>query len=525
MPTSLTLPAVHGRIRDSLETSEMIDVDGHSLSIEDVVRVARERAPFRVPDDALRRIAASREFLERCVAGGRTIYGVNTGVGHLARVSVPVPALEELQRNIVLSHAAGVGPDLDDDEVRAILLLKINLFARGYSGVRAVLVQRLREMLELDVLPVIPAKGSLGASGDLAPLAHVAAAVIGEGEVRAQGRRLPAADALREARLAPFTLSYKEGLGIVNGCQLMAARGILLLHDARVALRTAQAVTAVAVEALRASALPFDARVHAHRPYPGQLAVAANLRRLLAGHETAESARVQDPYSLRCVPQILGGVADALDDLERRLAIEVNAASDNPLVFAEDEVVLAAGNFHGESLGLALDFFAIAVAEIASLAERQVNRLLHPALSEGLPPFLAVADGLHSGLMIMQYTAASLVSENKVLAHPACVDSIPVSGDQEDHVSMGATSAHKAAEILRNTVDVVAVAAIAAVQAIDLRGGSRVPAVAAFRDALREEIPFWREDRYASPDIKQAAGLVRSGRLLRAAERVAGALQ
>jgi histidine ammonia-lyase len=502
----------------------MIDVDGHHLSIEDVVRVARERAAFRVPDGALRRVAASRAFLERCVSSGRTIYGVNTGVGHLARVSVPLKDLAALQRNIVLSHAAGVGPDLDDDEVRAILLLKLNLFAHGCSGVRTDLVERLGAMLERGILPVIPAKGSLGASGDLAPLAHVAAAVIGEGEVRVQGRRMRAADALQDAGLAPFELSYKEGLGLINGCQLMAARGILLLHDARIALRTAQAVTAVAVEALGASTLPFDARVHAHRPYPGQKAVAANLRRLLAGRASAESTRVQDPYSLRCVPQILGGVADAFDDLERRLTIEVNAASDNPLVFAEDEVVLAAGNFHGESLGLALDFFGLAVAEIASLAERQANRLLHPALSEGLPPFLALADGLHSGLMIFQYTAASLVSENKVLAHPACADSIPVSGDQEDHVSMGATAAHKAAEILRNTIDVIAVAAIVAAQAIELRGGTPVPAVAAFRDALREEIPFWREDRYASPDLKQAAGLVRSGRLLSAAERVAGTL-
>lgn len=504
----------------------MIDVDGHHLSLADVVRVARDRAAFRVPDDAMERIRVARAFLERCLAEGHTIYGVNTGIGLLARVPVPAAKLEDLQRNIVLSHAAGTGPDLDDDEVRGILLLKINLFAKGLSGVRPELVRHVAAMLEADVLPIVPAKGSLGASGDLAPLAHVALGVIGEGEARRDGTRLPAARALAEAGLAPLRLSYKEGLGLINGCQLMVSRGALSLHDARVVLRTAQAVSAAIVDALGASVLPFDERVHAERPHPGQVKVAANLRRLLRGAEARESAHVQDAYSLRCVPQILGGVVDAFDDLERRLAVEVNSASDNPLVFADEGRVIAAGNFHGQTLALGLDHFGTAMSGIATLAERQVNRLLHPALSEGLPPFLALPDGYNSGLMIFQYTAASLVSENKVLAHPASSDSIPVSGDQEDHVSMGASSAHKAAEILRNTVDVVAVGAIAAAQAVDLRAGERqaLPAVRALRDAVREEIPFWGEDRYASPDLKRAARLVRSGRLLAAVEAVAGPL-
>lgn len=503
----------------------MILLDGHSLRLDDVVRVARDRAPFDIAEPTRSRVAASRRFLEECVAAGRTIYGVNTGVGHLARVAVPLDALEDLQRNIVLSHAAGTGPALDDDEVRGILLLKVNLFAKGFSGVRVALMDFLAAMLREDVLPVVPAKGSLGASGDLAPLAHVAAAVLGEGEARRNGRRLPAREALAEAGLAPLRLSYKEGLGLINGCQVMASRGALLLHDARVVLKTAQAVTAAIVDVFDASVLPFDARVHAQRPYPGQAAVAANLRTLLADREVRESPRVQDPYSLRCVPQILGGVADAFDDLERRLFVEVNAASDNPLVFADEGVVIAAGNFHGESLGLALDSFGTALAEVANLAERQVNRLLHPALSDGLPPFLARGDGLNSGLMILQYTAASLASENKVLAHPACADSIPVSADQEDHVSMGATSAHKAAEILRNTADVAGVAALAAAQAVDLREG-RTPgrAARALRDAVREEIPFWGADRYASADLQRASALVRSGRLLAAVERATGTL-
>jgi histidine ammonia-lyase len=381
----------------------MLELDGHRLKLADVIRVAREKIPVRVSADARERVAATRRFLERCVREGRRIYGVNTGIGHLANVTVPTADLEELQRNIVRSHAAGVGPPLAEDEVRAILLLKINLFAKGHSGVRPVLVERLVEMLTRDVLPVIPAKGSLGASGDLAPLAHVGLALIGEGEVTVGGRTVPTGEALRDAGLEPLVLSYKEGLGIINGCQVMAGRGTLLYHDASILLRTAQLVSAAVLDVLGASARPFDEKVHRARPYPGQVAVAANLVRLLAGDREL-SDRVQDAYSLRCVPQILGGVSDAFDDLERRLDVEINAASDNPLVFPDEEEVIAAGNFHGESLALGLDHFGTAVSEIGSLAERQVNRLLNPALS-GLPAFLAPETGKNSGLMIMQYSA------------------------------------------------------------------------------------------------------------------------
>jgi histidine ammonia-lyase len=500
----------------------MIVLDGDGLTLADVVRVARQRHPVRVGDEAVERARRARAFLERCVAEGRVIYGVNTGIGHLAHVAVAPEHLDELQSNIVRSHAAGFGPPLADDEVRAILLLKLNLFAKGRSGVRVELVRAFEALLRADVLPIVPCKGSLGASGDLAPLAHVALCLLGEGEARHEGRTWPAGEALRRAGLQPIALSFKEGLGIINGCQLMAARGTLLLHDARVLWKTAQAVSAAVIDALGASATPFAERVHAVRPFPGQRAVAANLRRMLAG--TRAGDRVQDAYSLRCVPQILGGVGDAFDDLERRLAVEINAASDNPLVFAEDEEIVAAGNFHGESLSLALDLFGIALAAIASLAERQVNRLLNPVLS-GLPPFLAQDNGLNSGLMILQYTAAALVTENKVLAHPASVDSIPVSADQEDHVPMGATSAHKAAQILENVAGVLGIAAICAAQALDLRAGSR-PAAAprALRDRLRRDVPFWAQDRYASADVGTAAALARSGELLAAVEAVTGEL-
>jgi histidine ammonia-lyase len=502
----------------------MLVLDGDGLTLDDVVRVARERHPVRVGEEAIERARRSRAFLERCVADGQVIYGVNTGIGQLAHVAVAREHLDELQGNIVRSHAAGFGPPLGDDEVRAILLLKLNLFAKGRSGVRVELVRAFEALLRADVLPVVPAKGSLGASGDLAPLAHVALCLLGEGDARFEGRTLPAGEALRRAGLAPFVLSFKEGLGIINGCQLMAARGTLLLHDARVLWKTAQAVSAAVLDALGAAAAPFAERVHAARPYPGQRAVAANLRKLLAGERTLGD-RVQDAYSLRCVPQILGGIGDAFDDLERRLAVEINAASDNPLVFAEDEEIVAAGNFHGESLSLALDLFGMALAEIASLAERQVNRLLNPALS-GLPPFLAQDNGRNSGLMILQYTAASLVSENRVLAHPASVDSIPVSADQEDHVPMGATSAHKAAQILENVAGVLGIAAICAAQALDLRAGAKTaPAVRALRDRLRRDVPFWARDRYPSPDMRIAAALARSGELLAAVEAVAGELE
>ncbi|MCA9753761.1 MAG: histidine ammonia-lyase [Gemmatimonadetes bacterium] len=501
----------------------MIRLDGNSLTLEQVVRIARAGERFEIQENSWTRVDAARSFLERRVQSGERIYGVNTGIGQLAHVPVELAQLEELQRNIVRSHAAGLGPALDDDEVRAVLLLKINLFAKGRSGVRAELVRHLVTMLEGDVLPIIPAKGSLGASGDLAPLAHVALAAIGEGDARHRGRTMPAADALRAAGLAPFKLSYKEGLGLINGCQVMAGRGTLLLHDARILLRTAQVVAAAILDVLGASDRPFDPRVHEARPYPGQRAVAENLRRLLGG-ERRRTPRVQDAYSLRCVPQILGGVADAFDDLERRLAIEINAASDNPLVFADTEEIFAAGNFHGESLALALDAFKTAAGEIASLAERQVNRLLNPALSD-LPAFLAPDTGRNSGLMILQYTAASLVSENKVLAHPASADSIPVSADQEDHVSMGATAVHTAAEVVRNVADVVGIAAIAAGQAMDLvADGPFTPASRAFRARLRETVPFWDEDRYAAADMREASTLARSGALLEAAQGVAGKL-
>ena len=501
----------------------MLVVDGESLALPDVVRVAREREPVAVAPAAMERVAASRAFLEESVGAGQVIYGVNTGIGHLAGVRVEDAQLEALQRNIVRSHAAGLGPPLSDEIVRAILLLKINLFAKGHSGVRPELVSFLERMLREDVLPVVPAKGSLGASGDLAPLAHVGLCMLGEGDARHGGETMPAGEALERAGLKPLALSFKEGLGIINGCQLMAGRGTLLLHDARVLWKTAQVVSALALDVFGASAAPFAPVVHRVRPYPGQSAVAANLTRLLEG-ERRIGERVQDSYSLRCVPQILGGVSDAFDDLRRRLEIEVNAASDNPLVFPEEREIIAAGNFHGESLALALDLFGMALSEIASLAERQVNRLLNPALS-GLPAFLAANNGTNSGMMIMQYAAAAVVSENKVLSHPASVDSIPVSADQEDHVSMGATAVHKAAEILRNTSDVLGVAAICACQAMDLRGGPFAPASAAAHACVREEIPFWDEDRYASADMRVASRLVRTGAIIKSAEASCGPLE
>lgn len=499
----------------------MIELHGDRLQLSDVVCVARERERARVAPTAIPRIKKARAFLEKCVREGRVLYGVNTGIGHLAGVPVSSEDLEVLQVNIVRSHAAGVGPPLDEDETRAILLLKLNLFAKGNSGVRVELVQQLERMLEHDVLPVIPSKGSLGASGDLAPLAHVAMVVMGEGEARLNGKELAAADALRAVGIPGLRLSFKEGLGLINGCQVMAARGTLLAHDARVLLRTATALTAGCLEVFGASERPFDARVHAGRPYPGQTRIASDLRLLLQGR-VRRNDRVQDAYSLRCSPQILGGIADAFDDLERRLAVEINAASDNPLVFADDEEVIAAGNFHGQSLAISLDGFGIALAEIASLAERQMNRLLNPALS-GLPAFLAPATGKNSGLMILQYTSAALVSENKVLAHPASVDSIPVSADQEDHVSMGATSAHKAKEIYRNTADVLAALALVVAQAMDLSGDEPfAPAVEALRKSVRSVVPFWGEDRYASGDLRAARRLVETGQLLAAVERVTG---
>jgi histidine ammonia-lyase len=516
---------------------------GADLTIADVEAVARHGVPARLDEAARGRMQESRDLIERLVAAGEVVYGVTTGFGALASRFVQPADAERLQENLLMSHAAGVGAPLDTEIVRAMLLLRANTLALGHSGCRPELVDRLLAFLALRVHPVVPGQGSVGASGDLAPLAHLALPLIGRGRVELNGQIVPALVALREVGLEPLTLQAKEGLALLNGTQLMTAIGALLLADADRLGATASVAAALSVEALLGTDVAFAAAYQLARPHPGQIAVAAELRHLLrdssvqTGHH-GDAHKVQDPYSLRCVPQVHGAVRDALDHLRRVLDIEMNSATDNPLVFPEGGVaaedalatgggrVISGGNFHGEPVALALDFAKIAISELGAISERRTALLLDPRLSGGLPAFLAPASGLDSGLMIVQYTAAALASENKVLAHPASVDSVPTSANQEDHVSMGPIAARHARTVLEHVERIIAIELLVGAEALDQRlamlapeTGSGEPAVApgvgvaAARRRIRDVVPRLRGDREPGPDLDAVTRLVRDGRL------------
>ncbi|MBI3746124.1 MAG: histidine ammonia-lyase [Chloroflexi bacterium] len=508
---------------------------GADLTVADVEAVARHDAPVALDVHARERMQEARDVIERLVAEGAVVYGVTTGFGALADRSIAPADVERLQANVLVSHAAGVGEPLPRDVVRAMLLLRANTFALGHSGVRLAIVDRLLDFLRLGIHPVVPAQGSVGASGDLAPLAHLALPLIGRGRVEFNGSEVPTMAALREAGLEPLTLGPKEGIALLNGTQLMSALGALLLADADRLARTASTIAAMTVEAMLGTDVAFSAAYQLARPHPGQVEVAAELRGLLreSGLQSAHHGshhKVQDPYSLRCIPQVHGAVRDALDHLRRVLDVELNSATDNPLVFPGGGVadpsalatggglVISGGNFHGEPIALALDFAKIAVAELGSISERRTALLLDPHLNGGLPAFLAPASGLDSGLMILQYTAAALVSENKVLAHPASVDSIPTSANQEDHVSMGPIAGRQARTMLAHVEQVLAIEAICAAQALDLRlaghpGVKPGAGVAAAQALVRAVVPHLDGDREPGPDLAAATALVRSGAL------------
>jgi histidine ammonia-lyase len=505
----------------------VVSLNGSRLTLAEVEAVA-DGARVALAPAALRRVAASRRAVERATRGGRRVYGVNTGFGHLATVEIAADRLEELQRNLIRSHAAGVGEPLPERVVRAILVLRVNCLARGHSGIRVGTLETLAAMLNRGVHPVVPSQGSVGASGDLAPLAHVALCVMGEGEAIRRGRRMAAATALRGARIRPVRLASKEGIALINGTQVMSAVGILALLRAERLAATADVVGAMTLEALFGSHRAFDARIHEARPHPGQAASAANLRALLQEssieHSHQDCARVQDCYSLRCMPQVHGAVRDALAHVRGVLEIEANASTDNPMVFAPPGDLVSGGNFHGQPVSLALDHLAAACCSLGTISERRIERLLNPDLS-GLPAFLALEPGLHSGFMMAHVTAAALVSENKGLAHPASVDTIPTSAAKEDHVSMGVTAARKAAAIVDHVATVLAVEALAAAQALDflrpLRPGR---GAAAAHRAVRARIAAMDRDRFLAPDIERAKGMLDSGALLRAVERAVGPL-
>ncbi len=502
---------------------------GETLSLEDVAAVAAGE-PVALSREAVGRMQASRAVVEAKVAGNETVYGVTTGFGSLADVRIEPERAAALQHAIVRSHAVAVGRPLSREEARAMLLLRAHVLALGYSGVRVEIVERMVEMLNRDLVPVVPEQGSLGASGDLAPLANLALPLLGLGEVLASGGRSPAAQALAAAGLEPLSLQAKEGLALVNGTQGMLAIGILAASRAAALARAADVAAAMTIEAALGTDRPFDERLQALRPHPGQAASAANLRRLMAGSSIAASHResahlVQDAYSLRCAPQVHGATREALRFVEGILAVEANSVSDNPIVLVESGEVVSGGNFHGQPVAVALDALAVATVGLASISERRLYRILDPKTSNGLPAFLVRESGLNSGLMLVQYTAASLVSESKSLAHPASVDSIPSSAGQEDHVSMGMTAARHARECVANAEVVVSLEVLAAAQALDLRAPLEPAAgTRAARDAVREVIPFLDADRELGPDIDAAVDLVRSGRLREAVESVLGSL-
>jgi histidine ammonia-lyase len=502
---------------------------GRPLTLAHVVAVARHGMTVALCDDARARMATSRAFIERIVSEGRVVYGVTTGFGKLANIRIAPADVQQLQRNLIVSHAMGVGDPLSTEVVRAMLLLRAQSLAQGFSGIRLVVVELLLELLNRGVHPMIPSQGSVGASGDLAPLAHMALTLIGEGEAEYQGVRRPAAEALAAAGLAPVTLQAKEGLALINGTQAMTAIGALTVHDGQQLATACDIAATMSLEALKGTRASFDLRVTTVRPHPGAAETAANVLAISANSPVhashADCEKIQDAYSLRCIPQVHGASRDGLRHAAEVVTREVNAVTDNPLVFADDDLVISAGNFHGQPVALVMDYAKIAIAELANIAERRVEHMLDPAVS-GLPAFLARQGGLHSGLMISQYTAASLVSENKVLAHPASVDSIPTSANQEDHVSMGTTAARQCAMILENSRWVIAVELLNATQALDFHAPLVPgPGVAAAVALIRSVVPPLDADRIMTGDLAAVRLLITSGKLREAVESAVGKLQ
>src|SRR5438445_1876771 len=512
-----------------------LHISGNDLSLEAVREVAVERRPVLLAPDARESVNRARAVVDEIVAGNKVAYAITTGVGKLSDVRIAGDQIRELQVNLVRSHAAGVGEPLSIAETRAMMLLRANSLAKGYSGVRAVVIDTLCEMLNRGVTPFVPSQGSVGASGDLAPLAHLALALTGEGECfDDKGARIPAAEALGRAQVKPLVLEAKEAVSLINGTQGMLALGTLALLAAETLVDTADVIGAMTLDALRGTDVAFDDRIHKARPHSGQIKTAENLRKMLEGSGIREShrdcARVQDAYSLRCMPQVHGAVRDTLAHCREVMETEVNSAVDNPLVFPRPRAIgdrstgtvmavaegdiLSGGNFHGEPVAFVLDFLGIALSALAGISERRLERLVNPALNEGLPPFLAPGAGLNSGFMMAQVTAAALVSENKVLAHPASVDSITTSGNKEDYVSMGMTASLKLKRIVENTRNVMAIEAMAAAQALDFLAPlkSSQPLQKAHA-AIRKVSPKIEHDRVFAEDFAKLAELIRAGAL------------
>ncbi|MBQ9949606.1 MAG: histidine ammonia-lyase [Clostridia bacterium] len=496
------------------EHIERVVIDGHSLTVEQAVAVARFGAKVEIAPPAVAAMQASRALVEKILDENRVAYGISTGFGEFSKVSVGREKSGQLQDNLIMSHCVAVGTPLNEETTRAMLLLRANALCVGNSGIRPEIVKTLVDMLNAGVHPVIPEKGSLGASGDLAPLSHMALVVLGMGEAMYKGEKLPGKTAMERAGLPTFRLQAKEGLALINGTQCMTAVGVLAYYDAHRAAELADIIGSMTLEALTGLKNAFDPRVHAVRPHAGQSLVAKNFRLLTENSElldASQNLRVQDAYALRCIPQVHGAIRDSLNYIRGVVETEMNSVTDNPLLFLDDESVISGGNFHGEPMALVMDFLGIAVSEIADISERRLERLVNPALSNGLPAFLTPNGGLNSGYMICQYSAASMVSENKVYAHPASVDSIPSSANQEDIVSMGTTAARKSRLIVENTFSVLGFELMAAVQGLDLRDMKASPVHCKVAELVREGIPFFDKDREIRIDIEFMEKLIRCG--------------
>ncbi len=504
-----------------------VKLDGETVTFEDIARVAKGGEKVELTEQAKQRVERCQDMISALVARGEKIYGVTTGIGELASVMLTPEQGLELQKRIIYSHSASFGDDLPEDEVKAAMASRANVWAKGHTGIRLSTVRTYLEMVNRGVVPIVYEKGSVGCSGDLSPLSQIAEVVIGDGRARFNGEVLHGKEAMQRAGLEPVVPTFKEGLALINGTQVMVGQMCLVLERSRSLIKDAMIASAMSLDALRTVLKPFDERVHLARPHKGQISVASNLRRLLDGSEilARPSGKVQDGYSMRCTPQIIGPTLDLWHYARGVIETELNSVVDNPIFFPDQDDFVGAGNFHGQPVGIAADVLKIGMSELCDLSERHINRLLNPVLS-GLPPFLVNGAGMNSGQMVAQYTAAVLVSENKVLSHPASVDSISVSADQEDHVSMGPVAIRHLKEVCKNTVGVLAIEMLTAAQALDFRKPQRpgVGTMAAY-EVIRQKVPFLEDDRPLHPDIKAVADLIRNGTIREAVERTVGELE
>ncbi len=504
-------------------------LDGNSLTLNNLIAIGKRQATVGLSDKARSWIQQGRDVVDTIVAENRVVYGVTTGFGNFATVTIPHEKVEELQYNLLRSHAAGVGDTFPADIARMIMALRANVLAKGRSGISLEVLDLLIEMINRNVIPLIPEKGSVGASGDLAPLAHLGLVLIGEGRARLEGQEGTGAEILKMVGLTPCRLRAKEGLALINGTQVMTAVGAKALYQEKHLATLADIAGAMTLEASKGTVTAFDERIHLERPYSGQLTCAANIRYLLNDSEIAQShkdcGKVQDSYTLRCIPQVHGPVRETITFVDKMLQIEMNAATDNPMVFAEQNELISGGNFHGESVAFWMDYLRIAISELANISERRTERLVNPVLSE-LPAFLVEDGGLNSGFMLAHVTAAALVSENKLLAHPASVDSIPTSANKEDHVSMGTIAARKTLEVADNVANVIGIELLAAAQGLEfLKPLQPAKPLIPVVEKIREKIAPWDKDRYMATDLEAIRGLMDDDSLVKAAKSVTGELK